>query len=576
MTTIKQNLGLTNPLKFLNATVISFNASLGLGASSESTLTVDVVEDCTKEESFVPADNPNIYGVGMPVYFPDNPEEMPNFKFGGVLHSWTAQKSSSGLTYSVVVKDPRQLLENTLIIIDSLITGPIYHINYYNVYAYWEQAVIYSNNCFNYGLSESNQKGMPYYKIIETLNLMNIKIYPATYSSYPYAFNVDFGTFPGVAAGTRTLPLWYRVPGPGISILQLLEDICNVLAYEFYVYLEYDQARNMNVIKIGLIDLNNPPSSFSSIINALESVSTDISYGQEFRNEKSKMVLVGDSVHYLVPTNTFDFFFGEDVYGTNLVPIVPYYYDDCGFWINKKIESLNLSLDKPFPSNGPYTISELDIRSAMSSYEMWVARTFDTNTPGGFNSAIRLMYPSGIANTQEMIDTFASVNGALNNTQAIAKNLADGLSNPADSTAYRNRPDIVNELKKMHNFLNSLGSTYYGKQFITQLNNQKVCKKYNEETGTYVYSDTPTNNGGWLDNSYSILGLTEPDLSQFRTDDQRIQGFAQFTLTYSPNVINSTVEGNRATTTGTQFSRDPDILPSSMMSLTPYTYFPGE
>ena len=36
----------TEPLTFLNATVLSFNASLGLGSTQESSLTLDLINDC--------------------------------------------------------------------------------------------------------------------------------------------------------------------------------------------------------------------------------------------------------------------------------------------------------------------------------------------------------------------------------------------------------------------------------------------------------------------------------------------------------------------------------------------------
>ena len=47
MTTTMQNLGLTDTIKFLDSTVISFNLSLGLGSAAESTLSIDLVDDCT-------------------------------------------------------------------------------------------------------------------------------------------------------------------------------------------------------------------------------------------------------------------------------------------------------------------------------------------------------------------------------------------------------------------------------------------------------------------------------------------------------------------------------------------------
>lgn len=527
----------SNTLKFLNATVLSFNMSLGYGSAAETTCTIDLIEDCDDGDD---CDlNTDDTKVGQALTFPSG---NTNYTFCGMLSSWTQDRTSTGKKYNVVLKDPRQLLENTSIIIDSILSGPIISSNYFNVYAYWEQVLMFNNNCVNFGLSGSSEKGMPYYNIITTLNAMDISIVPSTNAS---TYKVDFSTFPGFAAGSRTLPSWYKVPGPSITILQLLEDICNVLAYEFYVYL--DIQGDINTLKVGLVDLNNPPAAFNNIINAFNGVSPkpiSASYGQELRNEKNKAVIIGDSVHYFCPTNTFDFFFGEDVYGTAAIPVIPYGYDDCGFWINKKIETLNLSLANPFPSNGPYTISELDIRSALSSYELWAARAFDTNTPGTLNSTLRSMYPSGVTNINLVLDTFVQINNGLNATTAVSNNFPDGLNNPAASTIYKNQPNIVDELKKVHEFISNLGSTYYGKQFITRLDAQKICKKYDQDSETVVYSDTPTNNGAWLDYGITALGLDEPYLSHFRLQDNRLNGFASFELTFAPNVINNIVQNN--------------------------------
>ena len=68
MTTQYSSLGLTQPIKFLGATVLSFNTTLGLG-QQESSLTVQLIEDCEGEtpDLFLPNaldDNPNKIIVG--------------------------------------------------------------------------------------------------------------------------------------------------------------------------------------------------------------------------------------------------------------------------------------------------------------------------------------------------------------------------------------------------------------------------------------------------------------------------------------------------------------------------------
>lgn len=536
MSTKCENIPLNEPLRFLKSTVTSFNCSLGLG-SQESTLNVDLVDDCDPEVeavagSFQPT-NDSFVGVGAPVYFPDNGATAGmDFKFGGVLTNWTIQQNNSGKTYNAKVSDPRQLLENAIIVIDSYLGPPIKGLNYFNVYSYFEEGVYKDGNCNTFGDARSNERGMPYSKIIQALTNIDPTIYaPATApNGTPYAYKIDFGSFPGMGGG-RAVPDWYRVAGPSISVLQLLQDISDVLAYEFYV--DLIKFGNDNVITVGLIDLSIPPSSFSGIGNFIDSLNctaTDLSYGQELRNEKTKMVLFGEQVHYLSRVKDFQFFFGEEFnpVKNKMEPIVPYKKRnepgaDCGFWIKKRIQSVNVSLNDPLPDDGPYEISELDIRCAMASYEVWRNRAFDTNTPGSFNEALRTKWQALQGDINEkMKQLFANYGDAGANAMGAA------IFDPNLAEIFANKEQIVEDLRKLHGFVANLGNTYYGKQFIAKLK-QTICwyKDGDEDNMEIYYSDTPTNAGGWIDNG-PVLALNDPELGFFRQDDGRVGCFARF------------------------------------------------
>ena len=519
--------GLTEPLRFLKSTVLSFNSTLGLGSNSESSLNVDLVDDCLDEAqagAFGPINDPINYTVGAPVYFPDNPAQMA-FSFGGVLTNWTVQRSSSGKTYNVKVSDPRQLMENTVVVVDSYLGSPQKHVNYFNAYAYYEQNVL-NGDCTVFGSSRSTERGMPATKILEALSALQVYLCSAT----GYVFKVDISTFPGWVGCsyiTRQLPSWYRIAGPSISLLQLLQDICDVLAYDFYVELVFVGGENL--IRVGLVDLNANPLSFSAIVGGYANISTELSYGQELRNEKTKTVIFGEQVHYISIVDSFDFFFGEDVRNGVLTPVVPYKHDTCGFWIQKNIETLNVALDDPINSNGPFNISELDIRAAMSSYELWVARTFDENTPGSFNEAVRGKYPNLVRNFANSLKVLEDVGGAVDATGNAAKGIVDQQQNPNRALLEQNQPNFVNELKKIHGFINNLGNTYYGKQFISKLSEQ-ICYIDNiDGEGTpRHYSSLPTNAGGWVEFGTPVLGLFDPELGVFRSEDNRVNSFAVF------------------------------------------------
>lgn len=496
-----------SPIKFLNATVLSFNTTLGIG-SAESTLNVDLIEDCeaSPPDSFSPADG--TVEVGAPVYF-TTAQNGTGYSFGGILTNWTINQGSSGLTYNAKVSDPRQLLENTLVIVDSYVGSPIQSVNYFNVYAGYERDVL-DGACNNFGASGSTERGMPYVKIIDKLTQMN----PTIYSPTGYEFTIDFTTFP------QNVPQYYSVPGPGISLLQLLQDVCDVLGFEFYVDLLPGA-----IISIGLIDLKNPPSSFSTLITAYNGIATELSYGQELRNEKTKALIFGEKQHYLSYINKFNYFFGEDINNNQFQPVVPISHDDSGFWINKKIDKLNATLFKPFASNGPYSISELDIRTAMSSFELWSTRALDPQSKGSFNAAIRNNYVECNRGVSDALKNIFN-NGNFDPVNRYKK-IAEAYQNPSSGGAEASKPKPLMDLEAIHQFVQNLGTTYYGKQWICPLN-QVVCWHQGENFQEKIFSDVPTNDGGWVNGDIPILGLSEPELSQFRSDDNRINCFAVF------------------------------------------------
>lgn len=506
---------ITSPITFLGASVLSFNSSLGLG-SSESTLNVDLIEDCETDppQKFQP--KVGTIGVGAPVLF-----KAGIFEFGGVLTNWTVSQGGSGKTFNAKVSDPRQLLENCVVITDSYLGTPLKSNNYFNVYNEMEGQVL-NGNCNVFGASLSSERGTPYKKVIESL----IRMDPTIYSPTGYTFSVDFTTFP------QNLPEYYRISGPSITILGLLQDVCDVMGFEFYVYMDIGFTPSLvpkGIIKIGLIDLKTPPSSFSNIVCAYDSYATDLSYGQELRNEVTKTVIFGEYQHYLSEVTKFNYFFGEDLYGNTYLPVVPYKYDACGFWIKKKVDSLNLSLRKPLPSNGPYTLHELDIRAAMASQDLWRERVMSDSINGSFNAAVRNNWPESRTDHRGILETLKNRSDSLQASQD-ANPTVDAANNPNGGARAGNKPSYIEDLDRVWNFVKSLGDTYYGKQFITPLN-QKICYKQNADNPAEIlFSDIPTNAGGWVDGDQDVLGLADPELEFFRENDGRISCFALFNL----------------------------------------------
>lgn len=160
----KQGKKTVKPITFLGGTVTSFSAQLGIGPQEESSLNVELINDCFvnldaegKPNTQLTPEGEYFLGnikIGAPVYFDLGEyttfektrqayeQEVKNgrefFKFGGILQSFTANQTSGGLTFSARVVDPRSLLGYVNIVVNQTVSGPVKHRNYYNAFAYWE------------------------------------------------------------------------------------------------------------------------------------------------------------------------------------------------------------------------------------------------------------------------------------------------------------------------------------------------------------------------------------------------------------------------------------------------------
>lgn len=512
--------GFTEPdqtITFLNSTVLSFNVSLGLGSTAESNISIDLVDDCNLGQEFLPFNGTTT--VGDPVYFPDSaPSNFP-FVFGGVLQSWTYNQGSNGRTYQCTITDPRQLLENAVVIIDSYLDLPTQAYNYFNVYNQAEGQVLLGN-CSVFGITGTSERGMPYLSILQQLLAMDPVIFSPTSNLTGNYYRVNFADFP-----ISQVPPYYRVPGPSITILQLLQDVCDALGSQFYCWLDPG-----NIIRIGLVPYRNwPNDTISKTLSGYKDkgVATDLSYGQELRNDKTRTVMFGEQQHYLSGSSTFGFYFGEDINPITALPypVVPFAYSrNDGFWIAKRIEDINPTLYRPLPGMGPWTISEMDIRCAMASFDLWQNRVFSSDIPGTFNAAIRSNYVQYTGGDM-MGAAFGQLAGDVP-PERRAKAYIDLANNPGPTKQeYDNIMEL--DMQALHGWVKSLGDTYYGKQFFTQLN-QTICQKVGENFQEIIFTDVPTSQGGWVDPFVPVLGLYPPDLDHFKLEDGRVTAFVGF------------------------------------------------
>lgn len=399
------------PITFLGGTVLSFNASLGVGPTQESTLSVDIINDCAASGylSGIAPDDPQgdfFYGyvkIGAPVFF-SVCEAMglssgsPGcFEFGGILTNYTATQSSSGRTFNAKIVDPRVLLENSVVVVSNHITGPIKHRNYFNVFAYYEQNILpeelkpeqpddlllelspgfpdynepisptgdnTQSDCEVFGLSNSTSTGMSYRQIYQALNKMKPLIYSPNYGE-PYnpeltgrdlaiagqkLYHED-NVFQLDLTGFPDPPPYFRVAGPSVTILQLLTMVCDALGLEFIVTLErsddYPDSPHRIVIQTKKIEKGDFSESIRDNILYYDGKSIDFSYGKELRLDKSRTILLGEQKHDLYESSVIDYFFGEDKDGNPITAYVDPNYSGCGFVIDIEVDELNSTLTCP-------------------------------------------------------------------------------------------------------------------------------------------------------------------------------------------------------------------------------------
>lgn len=598
---------LKEPIKFLGCSTISFNSQIGWGLDS-STITVELVEDCEKGDRFIGRDQEII---GTARYFDtrdpqwvaeeiDTPRWESNFVFGGIVTNWTQTQGTSGHIFSIQMSDAKQLLSNIFIETDTYSWYPIWDKNYFNVLAKYEANVFYGD-CQWYGTANSNQRGMNYNNIIQGLlniaeddqawnNIDDQSVFenrkfnqrPVVYSPLHgwfvngtqvqhTAFVIDFGlvnsrdfsnpnneymqSWRGDALPIG--PNFYRIAG-SITLLDLINNICDLMARNFYVSMYYDAEYDAHVIQIRCVHLiDEYAGNYTAIVENFNGAATDLSYGREFNNNKNRNMIMGENVHFMSQATLFNHYFGDSTLGAPQSPLVNsnfQYLDPLGrispgdnFWVKIDVTQLNVGLYTPFPSNSVY-ISEKDLLAATAGKHIWEMRATaikvdaagneiedNLNAPeGSLNKYLREMHP-GL--TTLAMDTITRLVDTMNRRKffGVVDNerfpINDMLLNTFNGYGYQNNDQkLIKDLEAIYNFVSELANKYYGKQFLYQLN-ENICYNYvdpDTESGALEFSASPTNEGAWVEPGNYILGLRDGYLAPFKTEDGRTGSFVRF------------------------------------------------
>lgn len=244
--------------------------------------------------------------VGHPIRL-----KIGGFYFGGILSKVTKKKATNGLTYDIVVVDPREILQATSVIIGQYSgTVPVGVGNIINAYGFWEDPAI-----GGFGWSGSDNLGMPWTSFFSAVLQICNKPIITPYGG-PMRWGLPTPEFPnGVyySLDLSELPIpdpYYRIEGNGVvSLYDVINKVCQDAGYDFVVELiGY-------AIKIRVINRKFAPDlgTIGAIVNTPGSNATAIEHGIEMaQGHQTAAMLIGAPREGMFAKANFTSFWGYD------------------------------------------------------------------------------------------------------------------------------------------------------------------------------------------------------------------------------------------------------------------------
>lgn len=587
--------------------------------------------------------------IGCPVYF-----RVSDFEVSMLVQSWEKMNSISGNpTYRVNLISPTQILEGAKLILSEYSGGVGTAYNIFNLYGFLEQ---FGNSCpqtylktlssgegpdpsgylpgnlgpdgamfgsenGGFGGAYVNGNGIQWNRIKTALNILvgaipsvnnvyspygRLMFYGCDISGYGLCgydraeflspFTGHSGYYSDYILDLSELPNpgdYFRISGSNISILDAINQICDICSYDYYIELLMVNditkiiapSGIIKIIKIRAVSREIQPilGSIQSFINNSEGcISTNV--GKELRSENTTSFLIGgnkqsiyqiessddpeddgdpDIEHY--PKEADDIilpYFGKDIDEDVLIP----QKDSNGKWffyapldnINKKLQYI-----KPLvsPSPDPYKdydsikITENELLAALGGYDEWLSYTMTPRII--YDPILGMVKPAPAPNImtdlgQAIEDTGKIPNGIsgpfgggnivnlmniwLNNLKPAGRDIVnprahkETLGDILDTIQKQQTED----LQAIYEWVHTYAATYYGLQFQVRI--PYTCIR-RDDTSNAILTSEECSDGGWTDQK-SVIKLDNVPLGpiqRFMTTDNRLGGFVRYDyeLTYS-------------------------------------------
>lgn len=332
---------------FLNCDIKGFNLHLGYNGQ-ETEMTLDLVErmiapgaaqkgstknldnetypnsqSCAYQPAAQPCQTLEYNGILGNVYTVRIYDVSGNetFNFSGILQDHDIKVDTNGRTISVRLTDARQYLDNVTLITNKHygrtniydnttgssrnILNVLYEIEP-NVSAAFDKVINYAgaDKCLHYMDSGADKDGIPILFVLGQF-MTSTRYLDLPLSAQRIRINIDDVFNAALGAGN---PIPHRVSQSSISLLDLLQEACQHIGHDLYVYIEYtdsgyelvaktlDKTAAMTNLAPVKTQLQN--DYYSATPNSINIAS--VSYGQEAVVENTRNIVIGANHRYFI------------------------------------------------------------------------------------------------------------------------------------------------------------------------------------------------------------------------------------------------------------------------------------
>lgn len=466
------------PLNFLGLSVLSYDVRLGWNQQASS-LTVGLVRDPDAGDVAV------VPPLGTPVYF-----QHDGLRFAGLLQRFGESRDRSGApVYQAVVVDPRDVLAGAQVVTAGF-AGAAPVGNVLNAYGYWQAT--------GFGGARVTGAGMPW-------NLVRQAVVAMANGGGAYGRPLEWA---GVRYGLdlRDLPRvpdFYRVPAGTASLLELVGQVCEDAACDFFVELVGLTIRVRAATRVfaqgGLGFVRNLAAGA-----AFRDLAVGTEDAAEMTPEPTAVVVTGGAKTGVHVTQTFASYWGTDVDGRPVVgepgELAP--FGACEF------ANLNAADCADVVGSATYRCSTWEMRFALWGREAWdlfvgahrpdVARLLGAVLHGGAQAA-----------------------GA-----AFAPALpADGVNDAPENVALLADEQKADRQERLFDLVRRTAEEFYGKQYLATVPGVEAA--YDAETGALVTSMEPVP-AGYLRFGAAAVGVPPARLDVLQEPDERVVPFAYY------------------------------------------------